>query len=400
MASDLIEDFVRATETGLAPERFRRWTIISVISAVLNRNVWTSIRKNRSLLPNLYVMLIAEPGAGKGEAIRLSRHLLTTQLEVDLGPSSITFEALIRHLAERGSEDKKALFENAQKSTMFLGLLEWGVFLREPKSDDMALLAQIFDNEPVERETIGRGTDYAENVYMTILAGCTPAWFAKGFPPNSYEEGLPTRFLFIHDKVPNVSAGPDYISEPTETADENVVGPLFHARLKRISRLTGFVGWDLGALDFLNDLRRTNFDPRPEDPMLTGYCTRRPLHLAKIALIVAVAQHPEVSIIHMEDVKRAWEIMLEAEPSMPAALAQAGGNEYQARMDAIAKFVLSEYKGRGKPVEEWRVLTTLGRLVPPMLVKTIIDTMIASKALRVVEGTTVPNRQLMPGVGK
>ena len=393
---DLIEEFVLATKDLPSPERFRRWAFIGAISAVLNRNVWTVIRQGLTLWPNVYILLVAEAAVGKGVALDAAASVLRTQPEVDIGPDSITHEALVSHMSKHMQLIEDSAIPK-QKATMALFLEEWGTFMREPRNDTLAMLAALYDSKRFTAETIGRGVDAVENPYLTIVAGCTPAWFAEGYRPNDYEQGLPTRFLNIfHDAIP-IQETSAFVS--IDTGGENMldVSSKFRVQFDTLSKLRGFVPFSDEAIEFFNKLRLEGMEPAPSDPMLSGYCKRRYLHLGKISLIVALARHPENMTIELPDIERAWELMLEAEPFMPRALVSAGGNVYQSRIEEVARFVETEYARTKRPVPEWIVGRRLGRGVATHLVGGMLNSMIAQQIIRVLEGTKAPERRLMPG---
>ncbi len=396
---DLIEKFVDLTNTGLAPERYRRWSAMVMIAVALDRRVWTSIRRGMPLFPNLFVLLVARPGVGKTMALLPARACVETQKYVGLSPDSITHERFVQLLGERAAarNDENVL---ASKATMALILSEWGTFLRSPDNDDLAMLAQIYDCGDYSADTISRGLDTVENLYINILAGCTPAWFSEGFPPNSYEQGLPTRMHFIYSDEVAAEFQPDFEFTEDPLISGTSIADEFYQDLDAISQIKGFVRWSMEAGKCFNAWKKTGFAPKPTDPMLQGYNSRRAIHAAKIAVLVAIARHPKKLEIELADFERALEILLEAEPDMSKALSAAGGNIYQLRVESIAQFVSTQYKETGKPVLEWKVRQKLGKLVPPNMLRTIIDEMIAQQIVRAIAGTKPPNRKLSPGVMK
>ena len=350
------------------------------------------------LWPNLYTLLVGGPASGKSVAVEAARKLVETQPELTLSPDHATHEAFIQRLS-RLQDSELVKGEIKTKSTTALFLSEWATFLEEPEPRTCAMLAALFDCRDYENETIGRGINSVEQTYVNILAGATPAWFATGFPPNTYEQGLPTRFFFIYSDALVPKSTPKFISDLNTSQEEwaDLVKE-FTPRLDKLSRLKGFCGWEPEALDWMNDWREVNFAPAPSSPMLSGYCKRRPLHLGKLSLLRAISSHPETLTITKKDLDRAYEDMLEAEKDMSKSLSAAGGNVYQLRQLRIAAFVDEEHAKTKKPVPEWIVRQRLNDLVPPNMLRTIIDEMLASQQLRMIDGLTAPNRKLMPGV--
>ena len=56
-----ISTFMSETESLASPTTFRRWSAISLLSAVLEQKVY--VRTTRPVYPNQYVFLIAHPEA-------------------------------------------------------------------------------------------------------------------------------------------------------------------------------------------------------------------------------------------------------------------------------------------------------------------------------------------------
>jgi hypothetical protein len=389
----IIEEFIELTKGTDAPTIYRKWTILCTIAAVLNRNVWTSIRSGMPLFPNLYTLLVGPPGTGKGMALRPAKALLSTQSHINILPDSASYENIIHLLANAASSDQHKV------SSGVLFLEEWGTFMRKPENDFCAMMANIYDCGDYIHHVLSRPKDAATNVYPNICSCCTPEWFAEGFPPNSYGQGLPTRFQFIYAEQEKDSgiADFDFGKVGVSPLDDPMTSRLFPA-LCTLSMLRGFVGWDPEAAELFNEWKDKSFAPVPTDPMLYGYNQRRHLHVAKLAVIYAVSRHPAYLSITTVDLNLAMETLFEAEVDMPRALKLAGGNPYSARMEAVAEFVKKKTEISKSPVPEWQVRQHLSTLVPPNLIHSIITELISAKRLKVVGAEKEPMRRLLPGV--
>ncbi len=396
---DFISDFLAATDNGLSPERFRRWAGLVTVAAILDRRVWTSIRPGKVLFPNIFGLLVAPPGTGKTMALLSSREVLNTQPHVILSPDSITHARFIEMLGERATTVETVDGVPRRRATAALVLSEWGTFLRKPENDTLSMLAHVYDCENYEAETISRGKDFAENLYVNILSGCTPAWFAEGFPPNSYEQGLPTRMVFVYSDAPITAEMPDFEfhGDPCLESAKTVAKVMWKSA-DAIAGARGFVAWAGEAGAAMNAWKKSDFAPRPSDPMLRGYCERRPLQVAKLAVLIAMSRHPERLVVDLEDFETAKTTLLEVEPDMPKALKAAGGNVFQLRMEAVYQFVLAEWRQTKSAVDEYRLRQRLSRMVPPHMLATIVDAMVDQKMLRADPTTKAPDRKLTPGV--
>lgn len=397
---DFIEDFVRETDNGVVPERYRRWAALSTLSAATDRRVWTSIRPNTPLWPNLYVLLVGKPGSGKTLAVQAARAALATRPGLYMTESSITQESLIKELAGRNDPDDPETVWHPSSAAVFVN--EFGTFLRRPESDVMALLSDIYDGWDFSRRTIKRGLDMAEHVYVGILGACVPEWFAEGFPHNQYAQGLPTRFFFVWGKKPKPADLPAFVY------DDPLGG--HRAKYRCSTRVAagladgaapeGFMSWAPEAGEANSAWQAEGFPPEPTDLMLEGYNSRRDIHVAKLSLLVALSRHPRTMRIELSDWERAREVMLEAEPHMGRALSSAGGNEQRTQEDAVAAYVEARYDGSRAPVPEWEVRQALAKTMASYKVSATINGMIASRRFTTVGDEPAPNRRLLPGVRK
>ena len=395
-----IDEFVREHHKDITNDLYLTWTGLFCVSAALDRKAWTHILKGRPIFPNIYVLLVGEAAIGKGEALTPAYDLLQTQLHVNIMADNVTQQKFVEKLGEFASNTV------ADGTTPFLHYAsaalcsqEWGTFLPRPDQSTMAMLATVFDSGSYTAETIKRGEDKAENLYFSFASACVPAWFAEGFPPNAYEQGLPTRIIYVFAEGNPIEQMQDFdfIGDDDLKLSEAPTRRL-RPQLDRISKVRGNMGWTTEAGRAFNDWKDTGLAPAPVDPMLRGYCGRRIIHTAKVSTLFACAAHPGERLITLEDFDRAKALLLETEKDMPRALAAAGGNTFQLREQACYGYVAARFKASGgKAVPEWEVRQRLGKTVPPHLLAIILDGMVNKKMINVASGNS-PLRMLKPGV--
>src|SRR6185369_5451385 len=77
-----------------SPPIFRKWAGIGILSAVLERKIWTKT-KGSNLFPNLYIILVGPPGVGKSAILSHAERILRAVPEIFVAPSSLTTASLI-----------------------------------------------------------------------------------------------------------------------------------------------------------------------------------------------------------------------------------------------------------------------------------------------------------------
>ena len=391
---NFIDQFVHATRHMAAPEIFRRWCALSVVSAAMSRRVWTCIEEDLKLFPNLYVMLVSKPGIGKSRPMEMAKKLL---LALDPGgaflafmPDELTRQQMIKHMGEWFMPMKP------DGEPTYVSLIsEFACFMPEPDAGWMQACARLWDcPDFYERATKHCGHDTLYRPYVTMLAGVQPAWFSEGFPANSYEMGLPARMFFIHaDVKPHRRF---FGTGKQVDGFDNLV-----KKLERIHAVAGHIPWTPEAQAGWREWCEDGMPPEIGDPFLEGYVVRRDMHTSKMALICAVATHPGNPQIKLSDLEQAWVYLREAELTMPKALIAAGGNIYKRHEEKVIDFVRKMWSDTKKHVPESEVRRRLGQTVPTPMIRAIIDELIAQK--RLVELATAekaPYRLLKPGKEK
>src|SRR6187402_2504281 len=70
---DMYFEYVKDTES---PKVYHRWSIISAVATALGRRCWLPFGANR-IFPNMYIMLVGNPGTRKSVAIKGVRKVLS-----------------------------------------------------------------------------------------------------------------------------------------------------------------------------------------------------------------------------------------------------------------------------------------------------------------------------------
>ena len=72
---DFISEYLAYTQNNEAPAMYHRWSIITAMSAYLDRDYYIK-QGHFNIYPNLYTILIGGPGTKKNTAINITKKLL------------------------------------------------------------------------------------------------------------------------------------------------------------------------------------------------------------------------------------------------------------------------------------------------------------------------------------
>lgn len=102
-----LTDYLTYTSGNEAPKLFHVWSGLSVLSSLVSRRVWLQ-QGIFTWYPNLYVVMVGEPGNGKSTALDIAKAVIRAQKDVPLAADAMTVQALLRHMSEEGSPCKKS----------------------------------------------------------------------------------------------------------------------------------------------------------------------------------------------------------------------------------------------------------------------------------------------------
>jgi hypothetical protein len=284
----------------------------------MERRVWAKNRQGVTYA-NLYVLLIAPPGTGKGiinQVRRLWKQTVKPGTKIPafhVAADSMTKAALIDTLA-----DSKATFVPPRgKPYLYTALNiaseEFSVLVPSYDMEYIGTLNAIWNNDDhhKERRRYGRQQEITiENPMLNILAGTQPSYMASLFPEEAWNSGLARRLLMIYS-----AERVEYDLFGNETNLEEYRETVLR-RLGEISQLWGEMTWEPAAIEEFRQWRASGEGPVPNHSKLVHYNTTRSLYVFKLSMISSICQSNSL-IISLEDFHRAKSWLLMAEKLMP-----------------------------------------------------------------------------------
>jgi hypothetical protein len=368
--------FVQYTEGVKSPEVYRRWSAASAVASALQRRVWMRLGR-QNLYPNLYVLLIGDPGTGKSNAIKFARNVVRKLPPIHLTPARITAAAFYMEL-----EEAKGTIINVFKGmdmyryhALTAMVDEFSVFVRPGMGDFMSDLADLFDcPDPFESKTKHAGESVFPNSWLNIIGGATSKYLKETWSGTVLDEGFPSRCIIVHsDDIVEVRLF-DADEEEAEKKDNEMQTELAKA-LEDIALMRGKFTWEEKAKAHMTSWHKDGLPPIPRDIRLQHYNHRRVIHAAKLAMICSAAKRDDQEIL-LEDLKDAKEMLLHAENHMTDALEPVGANPIRDQMVMARRFVEAEYRRTKKLVPEHKIRNILLNEIDPAKMRSVIAEMI------------------------
>ena len=362
------------------------WAGASTLAATCGRSVWTRLMgpSGPKLHPNLYVVLVGDPGQGKTLAVRSASSRFQA-LKIHTAADSITGAKLISWAAIASA---KRIGEGRDPGlTIALETLD-SLFARKSDQQMKAFLSAAFDcKEEYSQDTQIRGKEPIQKLCLNLIAAATPSHLSSCFLPTDWGEGLASRFLFI-------LGGPGRI-EDLDAFDS----ALDAAYLARLVALRGSlhggleVGWTQDAWTSRIAWRKAQNKTLPPHPHASGYWHNRHTFAVKMSMLMAIAAGE--STISSTAWNQALEALGNLEATLATTLAHTGGNPYAGIVASVLKWALAE----GRILDEWEVRRRLSDFIAPQYIQATIDSMLASHQMLEVADITgpqaSPNRRMI-----
>lgn len=354
----LMDEYLTYTADTEAPMIFHRWSMISCIGAALGRQCYFPFGDSE-IFPNIYTMLIGDPGTRKSTAIKGAKKLLAIAGYEKFAADRTSKEKFLIDLEGKTDEDGKPIDANAVMETMFGGADtqepcetfivcdEFNEFVGAGNIEFLSMLGNLWDwNSPEVPFTQRLKTTRSVSIYqptISILGGNTHAGFAQAFPPEAIGQGFMSRLILVYGEASGKKIA--FPARPSEDAKKSIVNLLTEMRANIVGEMTT----SKQARSMLEVIYRT-FN-NLQDARFKHYSTRRFTHLIKLCMICTASNmRTEIGVA---DVLYANTILTYTEHFMPRAMGEYGKAKHS---DVVAKIVaiLSDTKKPLQQSEIWK----------------------------------------------
>lgn len=329
-----------------SPETYKDFAFYSLISSAVGRKVWIGDANNKLFL-NTYTLFVGGPGVGKSAILDRVRDVFfrinrdgtinmednmkkypdNEQLAIPTGPDSTSKPSLVKLMTKLGTV-ADAEGDQYYHASIALSLSEFSSLFpsgMDPR-DVIRFLTVIYDCKPYQAQTEKRGVESIMNGCLNLIAATQPAFMYDCFERKTLTEGMAARTWFIFEP----KAGHRNFDGPQLTPAMISAKQSLLSSVAELTKLYGPISYDPEARERLkhwyeheSDRNRSNRSPK-----LVDYYERKRVHVQKLAAIIALARHGDLSRpIKLCDVEKAFAELLRIEKSMDLALSQKPRNE-------------------------------------------------------------------------
>lgn len=341
---DWLDGYLEYTQSSEPPTSFHVWCGLAVIAGALQRRVYLQQGLERTIYPNLYVILIGPSGrTRKGVALGIAKDLLSQVATVAIAPeSSSGREALVLAMKRAvnnfpdpsdGGKIKEhcALSAFSEELSVFLG------------QGDIKLLANLTDwydsKDNWEYETVGRGKDTIRGVCFNMVGATAPEWIQSMLPREAIGGGYTARVIFIVEEWKKHLSPFHQLTPEEKKLYEDLVSDL-----NQISLMAGrfemseacrqaYVDWYVAE-----DARMRAGQMPVDDVRFASYCERRTTHIRKVMMSLA-ASRSNALVVEREDFDRALLLLRQAEAKMAKTFGGLGTSKYSDMTETVMNYI-------------------------------------------------------------
>lgn len=358
----LFESYLNYVAKTEPPIIFHRWSLLSCLGAQLGRQYWFPFGDFR-IMPNMYVMLIGDPGTRKSTAIKLAKKMLvSTGFDKFSGDRTSKEKFLLDLEGVEGEEgevlDSKGVMSSlfgedaiGDPKEVFVCADEFNEFVGSGNLEFLSLLGSLWDWDDQTRPFKQRlKTTRSVSIYqptISILAGNTHAGFSEAFPPAAMGQGFLSRLLLIYGESSGVKIA--FPEKPNDDLRNIVVDQLTEIK----SAVHGEATMTSQARGMLQTIY--NSFKGLEDSRFQHYSTRRFTHLIKLCLLTAASRMS--TEISKEDVLFSNTLLSYVEHKMPQALGEFGKAKHADVTARILAFLSTATRPQ-TPQEIWKQVSS------------------------------------------
>jgi hypothetical protein len=336
MARRLLHDWLTSyltytTSSSESPVSFHLWSGMSTLAAALQRKVYLKWG-HTTIYPNQYIILVGPSGRSrKGEPIGIAREMAKS-LKIEMLAEDNSLEWIAREMANAVTSYTDATTGKVTYQCAVSSFTEeLSVFTGEQNTRLLSYLTNWYDSRSDwTRGTKHQGIDDIQGVCLNLLSATAPDWIPYIFPRAAVGGGFTSRCLFIvEERKGKVVPNPNL---PELQPPRGLKSALKHD-LEIIHTITGAYELSPKALSlyeqwYVSEEKRIESGNHDlQDPMLSGYLSRRSTHLFKLGIALTASRTRE-RVIGEKDFNRALTMLRMIEKKMPRVFSGIGKARY------------------------------------------------------------------------
>lgn len=295
MIHSFVEDYMKTTENTKPVKEYHIWSMLGTLSAFAGRRFWFPFGPY-AYYPNLYVVLVGDPGTGKSSAMNRAKNIVRASGICPVAATKITKEALTQTMSSTVEGKPKKIAFAGQKFFEAEGRKweynQYAIFSTElvdfiavDPQGFLDFMTTIWDEPVYEVETKNKGNDLIVGPYISMLACMTPEKLKGYMKMSILTGGFARRTAFMFASTKNIVPWPTYTQEQRE-AEERCIQ--FGKDLQGKAGVFGITEETKKFYEDWNEENERTMTDRP--PTTRGWYESKGEMLFKLSMLIALAE--------------------------------------------------------------------------------------------------------------
>lgn len=368
-----IDSYMQYVEDTEPAKVFHKWVAMSIIASALRKKTYAKYGRLK-YYPNLYIVLVAEPGiARKSQAINFGLELMNQVPEIQTSADAVTKEAMLQDLENCAVDEQMPDGSNFRHSSLSIISREFESFLGQKKENTkmLVLLTDLFDCQelPWKYRTKNSGSNIIPSIYLNLLGATTPDSLASCLPSTAIGGGFTSRVLFVWaDKKAKKVAKPEDSPRIQELKSKLCQDLYLISRI--IGQYTFSPEADKKWNDWYNAYEELDPDRLCRDPAFNGWYSRKPTYILKLAIVCAAAESDK-TILEWRHIEQSIRELGDIEIQMGIVFKAIGKSTVTSEVDLVMQII----KAR-KSISEKALMSLIWRDVDAQKFDNVIQTAI------------------------
>ena len=296
-----ISDYLEMTAHTESPLAYHQWSCLACLSVLAGRRFYFPLGHIR-YYPNLYVVLVGNPGVKKSSAMDRAKDIIRSTKCCPIAAAQATKEFITKAMSHEKFPGKKffklpdntteeynqyAIF--ATELTQFIGVNPIGM---------LDFLTTVYTEKVYDCDTKGQGSDFVLGPYITMLACLTPEMLKGFLKMNILTGGFARRTVFVYGMGGNIVPVPIFSKEQADAQARCIKWG------EEIQQYSGKFSFGKGAEEWYTEWY-TNLHTNMTEiakPTTEGYFRTKHELLFKVCMLIALSEtmRPVIEIGHFE----------------------------------------------------------------------------------------------------
>jgi hypothetical protein len=285
----------------------------------------------------MYVVLVGEPGTGKGEALGPAESMLREANTANILSDRLTIEFVLEKMANgfsSATHTTGGTIKLGKDSSAFIYSPELSVFIRS-HSEMLGDLASLWDSREgtFQYGTRGKGETNITDPCVCLFGGTPPRWISKSIPPDAVGGGLTRRMNFVFG-VENKKGKSPWSQNHVGSTDK-IVNDLRH-----IGALSGEFKFSSAAEIVFANVYSESVPEEFDDEATALYKSSQWVHVLKLAMVLSTARRDTLELTE-SDMLDAYAQVKRLMKDLGTVFRSVGESDLTSAADKVVRYIES-----------------------------------------------------------